>query len=124
MIYATAKDNGKDWDEVLTSVELGLRSTPNRITGHSPFEVLFGKIPRVVPWKISSARDRVERRQKIQMSIKNMNQAEQKKNENIKSKFSFNNFVMVRQHGKKPVYITNAILVLVKLSKFLVKSHI
>ena len=85
MIYATAKDNGKDWDEVLTSVELGLRSTPNRITGHSPFEVLFGKIPRVVPWKISSARDRVERRQKIQMSIKNMNQAEQKKNENIKS---------------------------------------
>ena len=31
----------------------------------SPFEVLFGKVPCVVPWKISSARDRVERRQKI-----------------------------------------------------------
>ena len=37
----------KDWSSVLPVVELGLRATVQKTTGYSPFELIFGRKPRL-----------------------------------------------------------------------------
>lgn len=42
MIYTTAKSTGKEWVDVIPTVEMALRSCVHEITKLTPYEVLFG----------------------------------------------------------------------------------
>ena len=42
LLSTVVRDSTKEWDEVLPTVELAIRSTKQKSTGFSPFEVLFG----------------------------------------------------------------------------------
>jgi hypothetical protein len=55
MIYSTSKSFKRDWVEVISIVELGLRSSIQKTIQVSPFEVLFGSRMRTpVEWKYAN----------------------------------------------------------------------
>jgi hypothetical protein len=45
MLRALAGDKPKQWDKVLSYAEFAFNRTPNRSTGFSPFEVVYGRVP-------------------------------------------------------------------------------
>lgn len=45
------QDNGKEWDEVVDKVVFGYCRRPMR-DGMSPFELLYGVAPRLLPWNV------------------------------------------------------------------------
>ena len=47
MIYATINSYGGDWVSALPYVEMGMRSSKHALTKLSPYEVIFGKNPRL-----------------------------------------------------------------------------
>lgn len=48
MLRALVGDKPKQWDKVLSYAEFAFNRTPNRSTGFSPFEVVYGRIPNGV----------------------------------------------------------------------------
>jgi hypothetical protein len=48
MLRALVGDKPKHWDKVLSYAEFAFNCTPNRSTGFSPFEVVYGRVPNGV----------------------------------------------------------------------------
>lgn len=53
MIYATCKSRGKDWVDILPTVEMALRCTQTRDYRLTPYEIIFGR-KMVTPLNVSS----------------------------------------------------------------------
>lgn len=49
MIYATTRETGFQWDQVLQTIAMGLRCTRHSTTNYAPFEVFFGKPMQIPP---------------------------------------------------------------------------
>lgn len=47
MMYAACRSKQLEWDTVLWEIEFGLRSSTQRHTGHSPFEIMYGFTPKI-----------------------------------------------------------------------------
>ena len=48
MLRSFIEESPKHWDRVLVQAEFAYSDSPNRITGMSPFQILYGMHPRGV----------------------------------------------------------------------------
>jgi len=103
MIYASSRTERTDWDKVIPMIELGLRSSKTSPLNKSPFEVMYGFNPRVMPFKIENPTIEFEnKRNKIQKSVKKYFKTIEEENEKKINHFNVNEKVMVEILGKKP----------------------
>jgi len=102
MLYATAKSEGKFWDEVLGNVTLGLRASKNISVKFSPFEIVYGFLP-----KLDSHHDITCPRNnavEIWRELRSSNNLIIKNNEKYSHKFHVGDKVLVKS-GKDKVAI-------------------
>lgn len=104
MLYATSKETGKDWNDVIPHIEIALHATRHKSTGFSPFEVLFGTVMSLPHFTksnyITSQRPEsyISKVQKIRGRI--ANQLSEKASPPVgieEAKFRVNQLVMVRK---------------------------
>ena len=48
MLRSLTGENSRTWDRVLAQAEFAYNDSPNRSTGYSPFQILYGMHPRGV----------------------------------------------------------------------------
>lgn len=97
-LYATMKSEGKDWTECLPNIEMGLRATKHRHTKLSPYEAIYGFIPRIDEIHLNGYETldniNVKRIENFR-NLKSRNQVTQKQ-VNYKPLFSINDLVMIK----------------------------
>ena len=104
MLYASSKQQNKDWDSVIPQVELGLRCSKSKPLMRSPFEIIYGTNPRVMSFldNNNSAEEIKEKRDTIQKGIKEKYKLIEAENMKQKNYFIEGDKVMVKCCGKKP----------------------
>ena len=95
MLYATAKKDRKNWDEVIWKVEMGLRSSKNFGTGYTPFEVIYGFLPKLDSY-FSFSEIKMKNSSEIQQKIRLNNIQNEQINQQYKPKFKVGEKVMIR----------------------------
>ena len=112
MITASLK-NHSCWDDVITHVEYGLRMSPHKSVKYSPFEVLFGRKPRLFinearPYKKKTMEEFMSHHRKIFEEVQNYNsnqiakQAEYYNRGKYSHELSVGDIVMVENPFYKP----------------------
>ena len=99
MMYASAKHDHVDWDEVVWKVQLGLRASRSVATGFSPFQLTYGFLPRVSMCQRSAYSKNTSKNYRSEL-VKH-NELIDNENNQYKHKFKVGDKVMIRSEKRK-----------------------
>ena len=102
MLYATCHESGKDWVDAIPHVEIGLRSSLHRITGYSPYEIVFGSKMRLphfknIPMVSKSVSDFIQEITENKQLTHNILRSKLQTRDNFDNEFNVGDTVLVRK---------------------------